>query len=70
MKKPHIVELTEAYRRQVVVWAEDENEAFEIATDLYETGEIDMTRNTFDGLDIDVIGIAAGSNVGMYDQFS
>lgn len=29
-----------------------------------------MTRNAFDGLDIDVIEIAAGSNVGMYDQFS
>lgn len=47
--KPYVVEITERYRKHVVVYAEDEGQAEEFAWQLCDCGDIDMERNCYAG---------------------
>ena len=49
MRKPFTVEIEESYHKTVVIYAEDDLEAEEIAHQLCDNGEIDMERNCYAG---------------------
>lgn len=49
MRKPFTVEIEESYHKTVVIYAEDDAEAEEIAHQLCDEGEIDMGRNCYAG---------------------
>ena len=67
--KPYIVRIVETYSKSVIIWADDAGEALNIADNLYDTEEIDLSRNCYDGAEKTVDGIAKESELDDYDQY-
>lgn len=58
MKKPYVVDVTETLFREVIVWAEDDDEAYDLAEWLCNTGYIDLDAADFNSREITIEGIA------------
>lgn len=69
IETPYLVEIEEHYKRTVVVWAESEEEANAAAEELYESGDIDLSRNSFVGLEIGATGVATKAALDTCEQF-
>lgn len=68
-KQPFIVEIYECYKKRVVVFAKDMEQAVNAAGDLRDSGVIDLSRNCFADISIDVLGIATDAGKEFYDQY-
>ncbi|MCD8398256.1 MAG: DpnD/PcfM family protein [Lachnospiraceae bacterium] len=53
-QKPFKVEVTEVYRRNIVIWAENKDEAYERAEELSNSGEIDLDGRDFEGRECNI----------------
>ena len=58
MKKPYVVDVTETLHREVIVWAEDSDEAYEVVEELCNVDEICLGDSDFIGREITVEGTA------------
>ena len=64
MKKPYVLTVKETLTREVIVYAEDKDEAVEIVDDMCNDGIINLTSKDFDGRDVDCDGLAQDSDFG------
>lgn len=69
LKKPWRVDIEERHARTVIIWAEDEEEANDIASDLLSDGVIELGVDYYAGKDIRVDGGAIKSDFGIFDQY-
>ncbi len=68
VSKPFVVDIEEVNRKKVIVYAMSSAEAKEVAENLYADGEIDLTRNCYDGVRFDAIR-AGRDDVQSYDVY-
>ena len=64
MKKPYVITVTETLTREVIVYAEDKDEAIEVAEEMCNDGIINLTAADFDERDVECQGIAVLSDFG------
>lgn len=54
-KNEFTVEITELLKKQIKVYAETEQDAYQIADDLYTNQEVVLTADDFKGMDIEIV---------------
>ena len=64
MKKPYVITVTETLTREVIVYAEDKDEAIEVAEEMCNDDIINLTAADFDERDVECQGIAVLSDFG------
>lgn len=69
MKKPFVVEIEETYRRTVVIYAEDSDDAYETAEELCNSNEIDINANHFSSRNCVCVGEAKEADLRGYEKF-
>lgn len=55
VNKKYVVEITETYKKRICVDANDKNDAFFIVEDLYNDGDVELTKNDFYTVEFDVL---------------
>lgn len=68
-KRAFLIEIEEKYRRTVVVFAENDDAAVEVANDLCESKEIVMTRDFYAGRTVGSVGEFTHKNAGEHDVY-
>lgn len=69
MKKPYLMNITEKFTKQVIVWAENRNEAVELTEELCNNDAIPIEDGTFTR-DVFVQFKAEGYDFGVFDQYN
>lgn len=69
MKKPYVVEVEETYRRTVVVYAEDADDAYERAEELCNNDDIEITVHHFNSRNCVCTGEANEADLRGYPKF-
>lgn len=69
MKKPFVVEVEETYRRTVVVYAEDSDDAYERAEELCNSDDINITAQHFSSRNCVCTGEANEADLRGYPKF-
>lgn len=69
-KKPFIVEVTETYQRRVIVYAEDQYDAYDITANLCNNDEIEVTYEHFISRDLDIEELSDKSELDWYPCFN
>ena len=64
MKKPYVITVTETLTREVIVYAEDKDEAVELAEDMCNDDIINLTAKDFEERDVECQGLAQVSDFG------
>ena len=74
MKKPYLMNITEKVTKQVIVWAENRDEAIEITEELCNADEINMDIGTSNDAsfsrDVSVQFKAEGYDLGIFEQYN
>lgn len=69
MKKPYVVEVEETYRRTVVIYAEDSDDAYERAEELCNNEDIEITAHHFSSRNCVCTGEANDADLRGYSKF-
>lgn len=69
MKKPYVVEVEETYRRTVVIYAEDPDDAYERAEELCNNDDIEITVHHFSSRNCVCTGEANDADLRGYPKF-
>ena len=64
MKKPYVITVTETLTREVIVYAEDKDEAIEVAEEMCNDDIINLTAADFDERDVECQGLAVMTDFG------
>ena len=69
MKKPYIMNITEKFTKQVIVWAEDRTEAVELTEELCNRDSIPIEDGSF-SRDVFVQFKAEGYDLNIFEQYN
>lgn len=64
MKRPYVITVTETLVREVIVYAEDKDEAVELAEDMCNDEIINLTSKDFESRDVENQGLAVLTDFG------